>query len=61
MSRQSFEDLEGQIFGEYVMRGYSIDRALDIAQSTAGEIANRKRATMRTARRPRRRSNRTRY
>lgn len=43
MSRASFTALEAQIYADYRTRGYSIDRALHIAQATAGEIAVRKR------------------
>lgn len=61
MSRKSFDDLEGQIFGEYLMKGYGLDRSLEIAQRTAGLVADRKHAKARTNRTHTRRSSRARH
>lgn len=44
MSKASFEKLARKVEAEYRKKGYSLKRAREIGQATAGKVANEKHA-----------------
>lgn len=60
MSRASFDRLAAEVYAEYRMKGYSVDRSLYIAEATAGERATARHRPVRVNRRTPGRSSRAR-